>query len=560
VLAVGAAGIFAVANLARTSSGGASTADELGLELLAAIENEDVLGVIDLLVPGERDAFRGPIIDVASELTRLEVLPGDFDLSQLAGLDIEFERESADVRSTNVDDIVNVDLRADAMVTLDGGDLPIGDLLTDYVPDDALTELRGSRVTTTEDLDISLTAVSDGERWYFSLFHTIAELARRDLAPGTPIPANGIGADGTATPEAAVDQLLERVEDLDLTGLLRTLNPGEAGALQRYAPLFLEDAEAELAAAPIDWAITDRAVRIEGSGDDRTAFLDAISIEGTIDGEAFALAVEGDCASAELGGDTFETCGTGLADFDEVFADAPAVRHLLDTITDAFADIEPIGLELRRVDGEWYVSVTETVSEALLAVLRALDRNELDAIIDAGGDAFTEIFDMTFDDLAGGLMADDFGDDSFFGELDGFEDAFDEGVLDERIFEDAEWFRCYDEFSADAAIACFATYVDSGEIDASEIPVELRFPECGYADVAWSGELYQMSDDDFIAKATPARACFLDLVEQGRVAAWELPTEITQIECFEGRNWYNVFDDPEYDERYYECVGAGFDG
>ncbi len=38
--------------------------------------------------------------------------------------------------------------------------------------------------------------------------------------------------------------------------------------------------------------------------------------------------------------------------------------------------------------------------------------------------------------------------------------------------------------------------------------------------------------------------------------AAELPTEIAKLECFEGRNWYNVFNDPAYDERYYACVGV----
>ena len=74
--------------------------------------------------------------------------------------------------------------------------------------------------------------------------------------------------------------------------------------------------------------------------------------------------------------------------------------------------------------------------------------------------------------------------------------------------------------------------------------------------MSWSGALYSMSDADFIATVEAARPCFLALVAGGqRSPTTSCPTEIAHLECFEGRNWYNVFDDPEYDERYYACVG-----
>ena len=56
-----------------------------------------------------------------------------------------------------------------------------------------------------------------------------------------------------------------------------------------------------------------------------------------------------------------------------------------------------------------------------------------------------------------------------------------------------------------------------------------------------------MSDADFVAAVEAARPCFLALVAAGTIDQYELPTEIAHLECFEGRNWYNVFDDTEYD-------------
>ena len=43
-----------------------------------------------------------------------------------------------------------------------------------------------------------------------------------------------------------MDNLLEGLEALDLTRVVAALNPNEFQALQRYAPLFLADAQASL--------------------------------------------------------------------------------------------------------------------------------------------------------------------------------------------------------------------------------------------------------------------------------------------------------------------------
>ena len=43
-----------------------------------------------------------------------------------------------------------------------------------------------------------------------------------------------------------MDDVLDGVEQLDLEAIIASLNPDEFQALQRYAPLFLDDAQAEL--------------------------------------------------------------------------------------------------------------------------------------------------------------------------------------------------------------------------------------------------------------------------------------------------------------------------
>lgn len=565
VVATGAAGTFAVANLTGSTQGGAATPDELGMTLLQAIENEDVLGVVDVLSPGERDVFRDPLVDLVSELTRLEVLSPDADLSRILGVDVELSNESVSAVSTNVPDITNVDLRADAVITLDGAEIPVGALITDNLPDEMVTEMRGTRVTETDELDIRLTAVEEDGRWYFSVFHTIAELARDEVAPGTLIPLEGIGADGADTPEAAFDAVLDRLEGLDLTGLLRTLNPGEAAALQRYAPLFLEEAEAALDEVPLEWSIVRREFRADTSGDTATVFVDAIGIEGVVEGDPFSVEFADGCLRAEAVGESFEQCeDQALEDASDALDETPEIERLIDTVTDAFSDMEEVGIEMRRTDGLWYVSPVSTGTEAVLAVLRALDRSELDAIIDQVPAAVDEFGDVLFgglNDLSADLGGIDVGDDAFGDDdvavaEDATGGSFDDPGVEATITVDGGD-NCYSELDVAAAQTCFADAVAAGDLEPAMVPLVLRHPECGYT-AAWAGGIYRLSDEEFIAAAEQARPCFLDLVEQGVVDEFELPTEISHLECFEGRNWYNVFDDPEYDERYYDCLATAF--
>ena len=82
-------------------------------------------------------------------------------------------------------------------------------------------------------------------RWYLSLFYTSAESAREE-AGDEDIPEEGVTPDGGDSPEAAMDAILDAVEDLDLEAMIAALDPDEMQALQRYAPLFLDDAQAEL--------------------------------------------------------------------------------------------------------------------------------------------------------------------------------------------------------------------------------------------------------------------------------------------------------------------------
>jgi hypothetical protein len=320
--------------------------------------------------------------------------------------------------------------------------------------------------------------------------------------------------------------------------------------------------------------VTDRQFHVEVDGDQRTVVIDGLTFtaheadEESGESQAVEIRIEGDCTHLTIDDERFDVCAgdtSSIPEVDEFLADAPAIDAFVDSLGQTLSDIEPIGIEVREYDGAWFVSPTATYTEAMLAVLRALDRQEIDELIEL----FEPAADEFFDQILGGFGEyEPYPEDTSYGDYssdDSFEvptslpeltsdDAYYEVSEDSAEASGAE--RCYNETDAADATACFEQFVATGEIDETFVPIALRFPECGYAETSWNGGLYSMSDADFVAAVEAVRPCFLALVEAGTIEEYELPSEIAHLECFEGRNWYNVFDDPEFDTRYYACLDA----
>ncbi|MGD9999257.1 MAG: hypothetical protein AB7U39_20240, partial [Ilumatobacteraceae bacterium] len=254
VAALVAAGTFAVVSITgNDEAGGASSPTEVGTMLTTALDNEDVLGVIDLLLPGERETFRDPLIRTVDNLKRLEVLSEDASLDGVAGIDIKFADVTVREEKTNVDDIVNIFLSGSATGSVNGDEVPIGDLILEEAFGGERPDMS-SEPETDEFSDVPMTVVERDGRWYLSAFYTAAEQARGDR----DIPEQGTAPRGADEPEQAIDLVLDSIEQLDLEQLVAALDPTEAEALQRYAPLFLGDAQAELDDIDVDFRIEDR--------------------------------------------------------------------------------------------------------------------------------------------------------------------------------------------------------------------------------------------------------------------------------------------------------------
>ena len=568
VVAVGLAAIFAVRQFSGETAGGAGSPEELAEEMMAAMEGEDVLGLIDLMLPGERESLGQPMIDTVAELQRLEVLSSDLDLGAVGAIDVEIGQHTTEIESLGVDDIVMVHISADASLTVEGDRIPIGEMITDRLSESDLDEMRAMSVTESDTLEMSMAAVERDGVWYLSTLYTAAELLRAEAGVGGT-PAEGIGAVGADSPEGVVDLAAEHLSSFDVRGMLQLLDPAEAEALQRYAPLFIDEVEQAIAdeSDAVEVRVTDTRVRVEGDGSARTLFVEGFAAEIAADGASVTFEVSDDCFRIEYvdqfgTSESSEQCATtGYAESVEglVGVEVPeSVEVFVEAFAEAFSDMQEVGLEVRERDGQWFISPYATASEAMLAVLRALDRDEIDELIDLGVAAAEDFIEMTLGLVPGMVVETPLTDDLWTDEIPVDDDWLDGDWLDEIPVDD-DWVEsavdhCYSIVDAAEATTCFETEIAAGNADEWEMPVSLLAPECGLTEVFWSGDVYGMSDEEFTTSMSGAAPCYEALVADG-FDEWLVPYEVGNLECFEGRNPYSVTDE-QLAERIFDCAFA----
>jgi len=388
-LAVGIIAVLAGAAFAVSQLAGESTSPEKAVEkLFRAVADEDALGVLEALPPSERDVLEGPLQDIVNELKRLDVLAGNADLENLAG--VEAEVEGLELSSQRIrDGLAEVRIDGGTITTsADPSQLPLGGFVRDVAGD----ELRQAQPSGPEEEDLRsdspddlIVAVREDGRWFVSLWYTVAELGRRDSGAPLPDPAQRVNANGAGSAEAAVDNFVRAAVRLDLRRMMELLPPDEARALHDYAPLFLDDAEdagAEFRRS-VDLDITQLDLRTTGQDDDRTLVqIERLGFNGVVREENLRITYRDGCATlAPLTGrgQRERFCPGDFAEAPELFE-----RFLGEGVDTPQFDVgQPeLGFATVERDGKWYVSPTRTVLDNVTATLKVLDRDDLRALRD----------------------------------------------------------------------------------------------------------------------------------------------------------------------------------
>lgn len=374
---------------------GAATPEEAMRSAVSALENGDFLGLVDVILPSEREMMKDPFIKGVKELNRLGVLDGEaspesqFIKYKMSNMTLRTESVSADVSRvfvsgsmvTEVDSSVKLGPVFEGLPEFENkkslADLGIEDLA------EGSTLENGVRRETTEVKDAMFAAVKYGGRWYLSMGYSLAENIRRES--GDPMPAEGIAPTGSKTPEEAVSLYFNNVENLNLSGLISSLHPGEFGALQRYAPMFLNEAQSSVddfvRENTFSWSVGKLELeKFENSDNKASVRIKNLSISSSLGGETFdvSLSHTGSDITYSVSSSDGSLSGSGS------LADAATSDDVL-----GVSEINPVfwkyamSLSLRTHQGLWYVAPIATLTDYVFAYTGTLSQQDLRKMLES---------------------------------------------------------------------------------------------------------------------------------------------------------------------------------
>ncbi|QGG94980.1 DUF2510 domain-containing protein [Actinomarinicola tropica] len=405
-----AAGAFAVTQLA-SADGGADSPEAAVSGLFDSMADEDLVGMAEIVLPGERRTFVDPMLEGVDHLRRWGVLDESLDTSDVGGIDLEVE--DLELRTEEAaEDVVNVFASGTMVASLQGEELPVGSLLEERALEgEDMSELDSEPAREGFE-DVMITAVREDGRWYVSGTYTIAEAARADAGVQLPPPDEAVQPIGADSPEEAVDGLMASIADLDLEGMIARLHPDEASALQRYAPMFLDEGQAAIdemvAEAGLDIEIEDLDYDIVERDGFAVVTAATFSLRATADGEEVSMSFDGDCTVITVDGETEEVCTADAPESSIDLTDTPIgdVQAMLD-------EMDEVGLVVAEGPGGWYVAPVRSYSEVVLAVMRVIDREHIERLIDSAEDgSLAQWFEEQFESMFGELGLDE---DALFG-------------------------------------------------------------------------------------------------------------------------------------------------
>ena len=323
--------------------------------------DEDVLGVIDVLLPGEREALRGPLSELVDELRRLEVLARTPTLGDRRRR-LRVEDVSVDVEATNVDDIANLTIEATVTGPIDGEELPVGDWIRDELGDGSLSSTR----PTPPRRHAPRHGRAGGRPLVPQpVLHVGESAARR---PATPTSRRRVSRRSAATARRRRWTSSSTLSRPRPGGDVAALDPDEMQALQRYAPLFLDDAQAELD-EPSSTFDRQSLVRGRGQGDTRSVVLDGVTVEATAEGDTVSMELRDGCWIVNAGrrGDRLVRQRRRGACARRGLRGPAGDRGLPGRRAGGLRRLREPRLVVREVDGSWYLSPIATGTEQLLA-------------------------------------------------------------------------------------------------------------------------------------------------------------------------------------------------
>ena len=373
VLVLLGAGVGSAIAVSGAAGGGSTPAGAVNA-LLTAAQNSDLLGALDAVAPGERSAVEPGFLTLVHELQRLDVLAPAANPSHVAGISLHFR--GIETRTRYLDSAVAAVTITRGTVTgsADLAKLPLGSFVTGLAGN--LLRKTSARTGSAATGKSSIVTVKVNGTWNVSLGSTIAvdALTSSGASAALPSPTQAVHPVGADSPKGAVSALLDSIAAFDLKGLIADLAPGEMGALQSYAPLFLDKGTAALSLVRslVTAKFTGLVTSTQPFGAMTLVKVNSVGL--TLGYRGITISIAGRCATTSFRGQARKVCSSPAQVEKLLNLFPPATRSLVERLQHARPDS---GLATVEVGGKWFVSPIATVFQSINAVASLLEPQDL---------------------------------------------------------------------------------------------------------------------------------------------------------------------------------------
>lgn len=373
---------------ASSNAGGASSPTAAVQNVVADLQKSDLVGLLDDLAPGERDALSGAVRADVNSLKRLGVLSGDANASAIPGVHF-----SANNFTYGQPVVINDHVQ---VVPITSGSVDVSADASRLFTQELLGQLTGQRTASqhipiTQPVRIAAQKVDGG--WYASIFYTVADAAAHHVVPSA---AQAIPAEGATTPEGAVANLIDAAVRGDVHGMIQVVSPDELGALHDYGGLIRDANPMMPRAGALHPAIKTLHLSSQPISGGVRVTLDRLVV--SVAGQEFSISRQpNNCFALDLGGRTQTFCAQDAEKAIERFSPsvtcaassdrsvAPFCRreavHLTagqrQAVTHLLDGLFGLGVVTTESGGSWYVAPVRTFADWSSTVLDHLQGDDL---------------------------------------------------------------------------------------------------------------------------------------------------------------------------------------